>query len=147
MVVSASAYLTNGLVNATGDGTHVWIPFNATVFDIGSNFNLTNGSWVAPSDGIVLINGGIEIYNLSASHNMFEYLIYNQTTTEQRYCTVKNAYVDRNATGYYMETFSETMQCSQGDVFFLIASVYNGTKTVTITGGTRETRFNLTLLT
>lgn len=146
VVVSSSAYMTSSLTNATGNGPVVPIPFNAVTFDDGSCFNLTNGQYVAPGDGTLIINGVVEVSNLSSNHNTLGVLILNATSGEQRYVYAINPYPIQDTvppSGYSQMPYAETMKCSEGDVFVLDVFVLGGTQTVTINGGNRETRLSM----
>lgn len=144
-VISSSAYLTSNLINATGNGPIVYVPFNAVTFDDGNCFNLSNGSYIAPGNGTLIINGEIEVSNVTIDHKTLGILLYNATTSEQRYVYAINPYylIDSVYPGYAQIPFSETMKCSTGDIFYLIVFVQGGTQTVTIVGGNRETRLSM----
>lgn len=146
VVVSSSAYMTSNLTNITGSSGIVSVPFNAVTFDDGSCFNTSNGQYVAPGDGTLIITGIIEVSNLSSSHNTFAAIVVNTTTSEQRYVYAINAFPIQDAvppSGYSQMPFSETMKCSNGDVFVLKVFVIGGTQTVTINGGVAETRLSM----
>lgn len=146
VVQSSSAYLTSNLTNATGNGPIVAVPFDAVTFDSGSCFNLSNGEYTAPGNGTLIITGICEISNLSSNHNTWGVYILNVTQSEQRYVFAINPYPIQDTvppSGYSQLPFSETMRCSQGDVFVLKCFVQGGTQTVTINGGNRETRLSM----
>lgn len=144
-ISSSSAYMTNSLTNATGNGPIVNIPFNAITFDDTSSFNLSNGQYTAPGTGTLIVTGIIEISNVGPLHKTFAAIIKNVTTSEERYVYAINPYHlqdDVPPTGYSLLPFCETMKCSSGDIFVLQVFVIGGPITVTINGGSKETRLS-----
>lgn len=137
--------MTNDLIKATGNGSIVNVPFDSITFDDSSSFNFSNGSYVAPGDGTLIITGIVEVSNLNSNHATFAVVIYNSTNYEQRYVYAINAYPIQDTVppnGYSQLPFCETMKCSEGDIFYLQVFVIGGTQTVTINGGNRETRLS-----
>ncbi len=146
VVSSSSAYLTANLTNATGNGPVVAIPFDAVSFDDASCFNLSNGQYTAPGDGTLIINGVVEIANLSSNHNTLGVVVRNSTRSEQRYMYAINPYPIQDTvppSGYSQLPYATTMKCTEGDIFILQVFVIGGTQTVNIIGGLAETRFSL----
>ena len=144
-VVSSSAYLLTNLNNSTGDGTFIYVPFNAVSFDDGACFNLSNGHYTAPGDGTLIINGIVEVSKLSSSHQTLAIVVYNQTNSQQRYMYAINPYPLQDSVypGYCQLPFATTMKCSAGDVFQLLVFVIGGNKTVDLVGGQAETRLSV----
>lgn len=63
------AYINASITGVTGDGTAYDIPFNATLFDNGSNFNTGTGVFTAPVTGNYYLNTLIQLNNLGIGHN------------------------------------------------------------------------------
>ena len=62
------AYVTNNVLNVTGDATDYTIIFNGTVFNVGSNFNTSTGTFTAPVTGRYQLNATVAFGNIAASH-------------------------------------------------------------------------------
>jgi hypothetical protein len=148
-LVSASAYLTTSLNNATGQNIIVDIPFNAVTFDDATSFNLSNGQYTCAHTGTLIITGIIEVSNVSALQKTLGVILINLTTNEPRYVYAINAYYLQDGvppSGYSQLPFCETMKCTAGDVFALKVFVIGGTaNTVNIIGGQQETRLSMNL--
>lgn len=145
-LISSSAYLTSSVNNSTGDGTILYVPFNAVTFDDANCFNLSNGTYVAPANGTLIITGIIEIANVSSTHNTFAVVLSNMTASENRYVYAINPYYLQDTvppSGYSQLPYCETMKCSEGDVFCVMVFVIGGSKTVNVIGGMQETRLSM----
>lgn len=141
-VVSSSAYLSHDLIESTGNGTHVSIPFDTISFDDCHGFQ-QDGSYVAPNKGTLIITGIIEVSNLNALHKTLAVIVTNETTNEIRYLYAINPVPLQDGvppSGYSQVPFALTMKCKKNDRFVMKVAVNGGIQTATIKGGAAETR-------
>lgn len=64
---------TSSQSNVTGDGTQVTDIFNNVVTDAGSNYDNTTGTFTAPITGLYSVHAVVQLNNLGALHNQFEW--------------------------------------------------------------------------
>ena len=81
--VAFQAYLTSNLTGVIGGGT----VYNITAtgwterIDIGSNFNVSNGTFTAPSTGKYLLSAAIQLGGIDTAHTSYQAYIVTSNAT------------------------------------------------------------------
>jgi hypothetical protein len=140
---SFSAYMTANLDNATGDGTGVQIPFNATSYDNGGDYNTSSYQFQAPVDGVYLFTGLVYTYGFTSSHTVAFMQIAVGAGTYQPY-TINPWLMGANQTLSLPFSFQAKMVA--GDLAKLSWFVYGGSKIIGIAGGALNSGFQGVLL-
>jgi len=120
------AYRNAPIANQTGAGTEIDTPFNAVVYDQGSNFNVTTHAFTAPVTGLYLFETSVTFYNLGAAN------IYGAVwiSASNRYGYVYNGNIGAVRSGgginNYTAAGSILIDMDAGDVCIVGASADGG---------------------
>lgn len=127
--VSFFAYLSTTQNNVTGDGTIYTIPFDTTLFNIGSGFNTGTGVFTAPVTGNYQFNSTVVYLNatlVSIYINAFQGTNFNVRLNQIELS---------NSSGNYTNSQSAIFPMTAGDTMFVTAAGFPSSKTAGIGGG------------
>lgn len=119
--------------NVTGDGSIYNIVQNGEAWDIGSDFNASNGQFTAPIDGKYILTANFYSFGFAASQEtlLFEIVCSNRTIKGFAYSNTTN-------TGRFTTSGQPVaigiVDMDAGDIAFVRVKVSGGSKTVDIYG-------------
>lgn len=131
-----SAFLSTDVANATGDGTVVSpIPFDSTSYNVGSNFNTSTFTFTAPVSGIYCFITMIGLTGLTSSHTVIQpRLLFSINPAIDQ--LQLNAGTVRDLNTNLTISSTSLVSLALNETVTLSIAVYNGTKVVSLTGGT-----------
>lgn len=128
--------------DVTGDGTVYTIIFDTEIFDQGSDYNNTTGTFTAPITGRYGFQVGVRLKQLGASHLLGEVLLVTSNRSYQislaNYFSMSAAAVVNGDLTINGAAFSDM---DVGDTASISVTVYNSTKTVDVFGTTSPRTF------
>lgn len=139
------AYLSGSQYGTTGDGTSYNIPFNETFYDTGSNFDKSTGIYTAPTTGIYLFTGLINLIlsNALETEGSINFVTTGGGGTYNLYSI--NPYVTSNSGGLVLP-FSIQTKLTAGDTVLINIIISGGSLDVQVFGHLNGTNFAGTLL-
>ena len=138
--VTFSAYRSADVANVTGDGTAYMVPYNVSLVNVGSGFNTGTGVFTAPNTGRYMFNVTVGLSTLGAGHTLGTMQL---VTTGGTYTSNYAAYGPiRASNNLYMQTFSQLVSMTAGDTAYVVVTVSNSTKTVTLYGAAGNSSFS-----
>jgi hypothetical protein len=125
-----SAYLGASLLNATGDGTTLTIPFDTLDYDFQNEFNTGTGIFTAKNAGIYLINCNVLMQNIDVAHTLGNTAIIKNSDIWWQ--VQFNPGVSKESGNQFSTTGNVIVQLAASDTIKVVIAVGNGAKTVTI---------------
>jgi hypothetical protein len=132
--VAFQAYPTLNHPNAIGGGT----VYNFTAigwterFDIGNNFNVSNGTFTAPSTGKYLLSAAIQVGGIDTAHTYFQAYIVTSNLTYR----FDHADLDSGFAGTTQSSGTVTVDMDASDTAYLRYTLTGSTTgTANINGG------------
>jgi len=122
------AYVDVTLADVTGDGTAYTIIFDNTIFDIGSNFNTTTGTFTTPVAGKYFISASITLAGLLVTHTTCLLRIDSTTNINSTF----NPFVFADAAGQATYCISGIVSVAASTALNILVQVSGGTKVVDI---------------
>lgn len=126
----ASAYLNATLLNATGDGTTLIIPFDTEDYDIQSEFDTSTYTFTAKSSGIYSVNCNVLLNNIGAGQTIGNIAIIKSGVNWWQ--TQFNAFASMDSAGQYSATGAVILQLNVGGTIFVNCTIAGGAKSVSI---------------
>jgi hypothetical protein len=135
---SFRAYLSTSVVNATGDGTLVQIPLNATSFNNASVFDTSTYTFTAPVTGVYQANAGVNLQSGTGASNSQLQIIQagsiSQTAQSEIDLTAPSA--------SFNLIVSDIFHMAKGDTLVVKTAALGGTLTYSINGSATTTYFS-----
>lgn len=127
------AYANTNTANATGDGTFVTLPCNATTVNNGSAYNTGTFTFTAPATGLYYLSYQARFSNIGAAHTS---MVTELVTTSQTYFSNYLNPFAIMSLGASATTgnFGFLVSMSSGDTALVSVAIAGSTKTITITG-------------
>lgn len=122
------AYVDNAISNVTGDGTAYTVVFDATLFDIGANFNTGTGVFTTPVAGKYQINASVTLTGLGAAHTTCLFRIVGTNNENHLF----NPFLLADAAGNATYACSVIMSVGASVSLSVLIQVTGSTKTVGI---------------
>jgi hypothetical protein len=117
----------------TGDATEATVIFPSTDTNVGSNYSVSTGAFTAPATGVYTFTTSLELNALTSSHTSF-WCQFFKSTTDRFYIADGNPFAMSRG-GIFTVHGSCTMSLNSGDTVSVHITVSNGTKVVTMGGG------------
>ena len=124
------AYISNNVSNLTGNSTPVNVPFNAVLFDTGSNFNTSNYTFTAPRAGKYAIGWNFQLNGLNSNNVVMIVSVAGKTVCSQNPYAIQNA----NTTGLVVNGSILVLLTSSATVVLELNIEGNGSANVGING-------------
>lgn len=136
----AQVFLSATQSNVTGNGTLYQIPYNTAAYNIGTCVNLGTGTFTAPSTGLYLFTGILQIVTLSGATQLNTFL-QTSATNFQLYT------VSGSTAGNSQLFFNFSLQCvmTSGDVAKIAIENTGGSSNSDDVGGGSLANNNLTI--
>lgn len=131
-----SAITDTTKTNVTGDGTSYTIIYDAELYDVGSDYNTTTGTFTARRDGYYQFDASVRLENLTGGSNDAEFGI---TTTDGTYLLYKGA-LDKDSGNSFSMSGSATVYMEATDTAYVFVKTSGGTKTDDITDASSVSR-------
>lgn len=125
-----NAYLNTTISNATGDGTAATVVFDTELFDIGSNFDNTTGTFTAPVTGKYQLNCQMFLSGIVAQTTTVQDIVTTSRTYEN--CYYRGTTV--SSSGLIGYTMNQLVPMTAGDTAIIRVQSLGSTKTVSIFG-------------
>lgn len=125
--------------NVTGDGTAYTIQFNSTIFDQGSNFNTTTGTFTAPVTGRYQLNTNVLLGSIATTMTVIVVAIVTSNRTYQ--VQALNGSAKDNNSNLILNG-SVLADMDAGDTATVTITASNGTKVAQVTGTGANTSFS-----
>lgn len=131
-----SAFLGSSAANVTGDNTLYGLSGLTELYDTGSNFNNTTGTFTAPSTGIYMFVMNMYLNGIGAAHNSFGMRLYGGTPAFEY--IVANLNAQPLVINGENATLSGTcmVQMTAGDTLVAAITVSGGARTIGVVGFT-----------
>jgi hypothetical protein len=127
-------------VNATGDGTAVTSPCDTEVFDKNADYNTGTYTFTAPVTATYHFSEGTRLSNIGAGHTVAA--VYIVTSNRTYSSAGGNSANYRDSTNAMGITASAYCDMDAADTCYILITVSNSTKTVTIQGSAPNTFFS-----
>lgn len=137
---SFMATLTNATSNVTGDNTVYTVIFNSEAFDQAANYDNTTGVFTAPVTGKYLFAASVTCTAIGAGHTQAQ--IFLVTTANSFLGTANSAAAVRNSGNIASYQVSAIANMTAGDTASITITVFNSTKTISISNSGANTYFS-----
>ena len=114
-LVSFEAYRTSADLNVTGNGVYYHVPYNACWFNNGGNFAVGTGTFTAPSDGMYIFTGSVQLTGITDETYALIRLTTSNNTYNGNYVPVQNFQVN----GQINFQVSKVVWMDAGDTAFI----------------------------
>lgn len=125
------AYPSGNITDVTGDGTTYTIIWNSTLYDIGSNFNTTTGTFAAPIAGKYIFSITCDMLQMSVATSSV--ILALVTSGGNTYRIITNSFTG-GIFPQYTASGSLTISLTAAETVTTTISVGGGTKTADVGG-------------
>lgn len=136
-----SAYLSANQAAATGDGTEFLIPYDTVLVNQGGSFNTGTGIFTAPVTGNYLLTYQVTLRGITLAHDYGLTRLFTTPNYFDNNVLNYGAMFANNGSSQVTFSFSAVCPLAATQVANVTATVFDGAKVVSVTGGIHLTSF------